>query len=123
MKLGRKNSGGKYKANRKKRFFERMNQERIVALRETKRKNLRVKGGNVKTILLSSNLANVLNPKTKKVQKAKIKNVIETPQNVFLARQNRLLKSAIIETELGRARITNRPSQEGHVNAILIEEK
>jgi small subunit ribosomal protein S8e len=121
MKLGRKNSGGKYHRSRKKKFYEKLNQSRVVALKETKRKKLRTAGGNTKTILLSCDTANVLNPKTKKVQKAKIKNVVETPQNIFLARQNRLLKSAIIETELGKARITNRPTQEGQVNAILIE--
>ena len=121
MNQGRKISGGKYHRLRKKKFFERLIQERHVTLRPTKRKMLRVKGGNTKVILLSSDEANVLNPKTKKTQKVKIKNVIETPQNVFLARQNRLMKSAIIDTSLGKARITNRPSQEGHVNAILVE--
>lgn len=122
MNLGRKSSGGKYHKLRKKKFYEKKNQEREVTLKETKRKKLRVKGGNKKTILLSANIANVLNPETKKTQKAEIKNVMETPQNVFLARQNRLIKGAIILTSLGKARITNRPSQEGHVNAILIKE-
>ena len=55
------------------------------------------------------------------MQKAEIKNVKETPQNRFWARQNRLLKGAIIETSLGKARITNRPTQEGHINGILLE--
>ena|SRR3989344_3674257 len=121
MNQGRKISGGKYHSLRKKKKFERLRQERIVILRETKRKILRVKGGNIKAVLLSSTEVNVYNPKTKKTQKAKIKNVIETPQNIFLARQNRLIKSAIIDTALGKARITNRPSQEGHINAILID--
>jgi len=58
-----------------------------------------------------------------KVKKADIKNVEETPQNRFFARQNRLVKSALIETSLGKARITNRPSQEGHINAVLVEKK
>ncbi len=123
MNQGRKISGGKYHALRKKKKFERLRQDRAVILRETKRKILRVKGGNIKAILLSSDEANVYNSKTKKTVKIKIKNVAETPQNVFLARQNRLMKSAIIETPLGKARITNRPSQEGHVNATLIDEK
>lgn len=105
----------------KKKKFQRKRQERPVILKETKRKTLRVKSGMIKTILLSADIANVYNPKTKKMEKAKIKNVLETPQNIFLARQNRLLKSAVIETSLGKARITNRPSQEGHINAILIE--
>lgn len=121
MNLGRKITGGKYHKLRKKKFYERENQEREVLLKETKRKQLRVKGGNKKSILLSANVANVLDPSTKKTKKAEIKNVTETPQNVFLARQNRLMKGAIILTSLGKARITNRPSQEGHVNAILIE--
>ncbi len=119
MKLGRKNSGGKYKHSRKKRLYDKKSQEKLVTLRETKRKNIRVVGGNIKTILLNADIANV---KTKDgIKKVKIKNVLETPQNVFLARQNRLMKSAVIETEIGKARITNRPSQEGQVNAVLIE--
>ncbi|MFH1425333.1 MAG: 30S ribosomal protein S8e [archaeon] len=122
MNKGRKITGGKYHANRKKKFYEKQNQERPVTLRETKRKQLRTQGGNKKTILLNANEANVLDPKTKTTKKVKIKNVLETPQNFFLARQNRLIKSAIIETEIGKAKITNRPSQEGHINAVLTGE-
>lgn len=121
MDLGRKVTGGKYHARRKKRLFERQGQERHVVLGETKRKQLHVKGGARKTVLLKANVANVL--VGDKVKQAEIKNVEETPQNKFFARQNRLVKSAIIETSLGKARITNRPSQEGHVNAVLLEDK
>ena len=119
MNHGRKISGGKYHKHRKKKFHTKLNQERIVILGKAKAKSLRIRGDNSKRILLSSNVVNIIvNGKSKK---AEIKNVIETPQNRFLARQNRLLKSAVIETSLGKARITNRPSQEGHVNAVLIE--
>jgi small subunit ribosomal protein S8e len=121
MNLGRKVTGGKYHSRRKKKFYERKRQEREVTLKEQKKKQLRTRGGSKKTVLLNSDTANLLNPKTKKAKNVKIKNVVETPQNVFLARQNRLIKSAIIETQLGKAKITNRPSQEGHVNAVLIE--
>ncbi len=121
MGLGIKITGGKYHARRKKRLHERQSQERHVILGETKRKQMRVRGGNTKVILLKSNMVNVL--VEGKIKKVEIKNVEETPQNKFFARQNRLVKSAIIETSLGKARITNRPSQEGHVNAVLIEEK
>ncbi len=120
MAYGRKISGGKYHKQRKKRLYELKAPERSVLLGETKRKTLRVMGGHKKTILLKANIANI-NVKGK-MQKTEIKNVIETPQNRFLARQNRLLKGAIIETSLGKARITNRPSQEGLVNAVLIEQ-
>ena len=120
MNKGRKITGGKYHARRKKRFHERGIQERIVVLGETRKKQLRVRGGNTKMVLLKANSVNVL--VDGKVEKAEIKNVLETPQNRFLARQNRLLKGAIVETSLGKARITNRPSQEGHINAILVKE-
>lgn len=121
MKTGIKITGGKYHARRKKRLHERAGQERIVVLGDEKRKQMKVRGGHMKIILLKSNTANVLIDG--KVKKAEIKNVEETPQNKFFARQNRLVKSALIETSLGKARITNRPSQEGHINAVLVGHK
>lgn len=120
MNKGRKITGGKYHKKRKKRFHERTSQERIATIGEAKKKQLRARGGHKKTTILKTNIANVITDK--KSQKAEIKNVLETPQNSFLARQNRLSKGAIIETSIGKARITNRPSQEGQVNAILLKE-
>jgi len=122
MGYGRKITGGKYHKFRKKKKHSLPGIRRKVKLRETKKKILRVKGGNKKTTLLAADYANVVNPETKKTQKVKIKNVLETPANRFLARQNVLIKSAVIETELGKAKITNRPSQEGSIQAILIKE-
>lgn len=121
MRLGRKISGGRYKKQRKKKLYEKSSQPRIVKLGATKRKKIRVKGGNIKTIFFSTDEANVINKKTKKAKKVKIKNVLETPSNKFLARQNILIKGAIIETEAGKAKITNRPGQEGTVQAELID--
>jgi len=121
MNKGRKITGGKYHANRKKKLYERTGQETITMLGELKRKTLRVRGGHKKRILLKTDIANVVI--SGKTQKAEIKNVLETPQNKFLARQNRLMKGIIIETSLGKAKITNRPSREGSVNAVLLEEK
>jgi small subunit ribosomal protein S8e len=121
MDYGRKLTGGKYHKFRKKRLHQIGSQERHSTLGETKRKILRVRGGSRKTIVLKTNIANVTaNGKT---QIAKIINVEETPQNRFLARQNRLVKGAILETSIGKARITNRPSQEGQVNAVLVHSK
>ena len=120
--LGRKISGGKYKKLRKKKKYSLQGITRKVKLKETKKKIIRGLGGNKRTVLLSADYANVIDPKTKKAKKVKIKNVLETPSNRFLARQNILVKSAIIETEIGKAKITNRPSQEGIVQAILLKE-
>ncbi|MEN9626273.1 MAG: hypothetical protein RL557_601 [archaeon] len=121
MGYGKKITGGKYHKFNKKKKYAQPGIERKVKLGKEKKKTIRGLGANRKTVLLSAEYANVLNPQTKKSQKVKIKNVVETPSNRFLARQNILVKSAIIDTELGKAKITNRPSQEGQVHAILIK--
>lgn len=123
MRKGRSISGSRYKKQRKKKFYEKSNQPRIVKLGPVKKKKIRIRGGKTKIVLLSTNEVNIIDQKTKKTQKTKIKNVLETPSNKFLARQNILLKGAIIETEAGNAKITNRPSQEGSVQAIAVEKE
>ena len=123
MKTGRKISGGRYHKARKKRKHEIDRQARIVVLGKERKKRIRIMSGKIKTCLLSTDIANILNKKTGKCEKLKIKNVLETPANKFLARQNVLMKSSIIETDKGKARITNRPSQEGCIQAVLLEEK
>ncbi len=121
MVQGRKISGGKYKFFRKKKKYEIRGIERKVKLGKTKNKFIRELGGNKKSVLLSCDSVNVFDPQTKSSKKTKIKNVLQTPSNRFLARQNILVKSAVIETDIGKARITNRPSQEGMVQAILLK--
>jgi len=123
MKTGKKASGGRYHKSRKKKKYELVGQARIVKLGKEKRRKLRILGGKLKTVLLTTDIANIIDKKTKKAKKVKIKNVLETPSNKFLARQNILIKGAIIETEIGKAKITNKPSQEGSVQAILIKEE
>ena len=117
---GKKVSGGKYIRMRKKKAYEKPGQKRIVKLGNEKRKSQKTRGGNIKTVLFASKTINVRN-KQGKIQKTEIKKVIETPSNRFLARQNILTKGTIIETELGKVKITNRPSQEGSVNGVLID--
>ena len=118
MKHGRKISGGKYRKSRKKKLYELPGQRREVKLGEEKRKTQIVLGRNKKTFLLKAKLVNVRIEN--KIQKLEIKNVLETPSNRFLARQNLLSKGTIVQTDKGKVRITNRPSQEGMVNGILI---
>jgi len=120
MKKGKKISGGKYIKSRKKKLYELAGQKRIVKIGETKRKTKRTRGGNKKTFLLKAKFVNI-KTKDKKLKKAEIKNVLETPSNRFLARQNILTKGTIIETELGKVKITNRPTQEGIINGILVD--
>jgi small subunit ribosomal protein S8e len=119
MKTGKKVSGGRYKKPKKRKLTGRQKQTRIVKIGDKKTKLIKTRGGSKKLTSLSNNIVNIkIKDKTKNT---KIKNVIETPSNTFLARQNILIKGAIIETELGKAKITNRPSQEGNIQAILID--
>lgn len=119
-KKGKKISGGKYVKQRKKKKNERAGQKKVVKLSDSeKRKTLRVRGGILKTFFLRAKFVNVQTKgKTKKVE---IKNVVSTPSNRFLARQNVITKGTIVDTELGNVRITSRPTQEGAVNGVLVE--
>ncbi|MCK4647672.1 30S ribosomal protein S8e [Candidatus Pacearchaeota archaeon] len=117
MKQGKKISGGRYTKNRKKKSYEIAGQRRIVKIGEEKRKIQKKRGGKKKSVLLKAKFVNIQG----KNKKTEIKNVLETPSNRFLARQNILTKGTIIQTEFGKVKITNRPTQEGIVNGILIE--
>ena len=119
MRAGRKDSGGRYKKPKKRKLTGRAGQARIVKLGELKTKLLRGRGGSQKLVSFENDTINL---KVKgKARVAKIKNVLETPSNTFLARQNILTKGSIVETDQGKAKITNRPSQEGNVQGILVE--
>jgi small subunit ribosomal protein S8e len=115
----RKPSGGRKRSYRKKKKFEIKRFLKQVRLGEQKVKVLRVRGGNRKAVLLRANFANVAVGNS--IKRVKILNVVETPSNRFFAKSNIITKGTIIETELGRAKVTNRPGQEGMINAVLIE--
>ncbi len=117
---GKKISGGKYIKRRKKKSYEVAGQKRVIKLGDDKRKTKKTMGGNKKIFLLKTKIINV-KTKEKKLQKTEIKNVLETPSNRFLARQNIITKGTIVETALGKVKITNRPTQESVVNGILVK--
>ena len=116
----RKVSGGLYKRFRKKRLTDLARDSTFTKIANLKKKTLRIQGGHQKTIILSSNEAFIYDPKSKAHKKSKIKMVVENKANKDFVRMNILTKGAIIETELGKAKITNRPGQTGSINAVLI---
>jgi len=118
MNHGRKISGGKYLKSRKKKLYEMPGQKKTVKLGDDKRKTQRVRGGIVKAFFLKAKMINVqISGKSKKIE---MKNVLETPSNRFLARQNVITKGTIVDTELGKVKITSRPTQEGTLNGVLL---
>jgi len=119
MDRGKKISGGKYIKRRKKKLREIAGQRKIIKLGIDRRKVKKTRGGTKKTFLFGAKFVNVQGKGKQK--KLEIKNVIETPSNRFLARQNIITKGTILLTDLGNVKVTNRPTQQGIVNGILIE--
>ncbi|MEM1996276.1 MAG: 30S ribosomal protein S8e, partial [Thermoplasmatales archaeon] len=71
--------------------------------------------------LLSGNEANVTIPSKGTTKRVKILNVAENIAETHFAQRNIITKGAVIVTELGRAKVTSRPGQNGMINAVLIE--
>jgi small subunit ribosomal protein S8e len=121
MNKGKKISGGRYIQNRKKKKYEIAGQKNAVKMGEERRKKKKMRGGKEKVFLIRAKYVNVISKNKKKTEKIEIKNVLETPSNRFLARQNIITKGTVIETNFGKVKVTNRPSQDGVVNGIFIE--
>jgi small subunit ribosomal protein S8e len=119
-KAKKKYTGGKLVRSRSKRRYELGREPTLTKIGENSRKVIRGFGGNTKVALMIAADANVYNPKDKTTKKAKIVTVKENPANQHYVQRNIMNKGTVIMTELGEARITSRPGQEGIVNAILL---
>ena len=118
----RKETGGRYRAARKKRKYELGRDPLLATIGDEELKKIRVRGGNYKIRVIATKYANVTNPKTGETKKVEIKDVLENSANPHYVRRDIITKGAIILTEIGKAKITSRPGQNGCINAILIEE-
>ncbi len=116
----RKVSGGIYHSFRKKRKSDMGREPTLTKIGKGKLKKVRIVGKNFKSRLLTSDVANIFDPKTKTFSKAKIKTVVENPANRQYARRNIITKGTVIDTEKGKAKVTSRPGQDGVINAVLI---
>ncbi|MEM2868986.1 MAG: 30S ribosomal protein S8e [Thermoplasmata archaeon] len=117
----RKPTGGMYHPFRKKRKTEIGREVQLATIGATKTKKVRVRSAHYKIRVLQGDTVNLLDPKTKNVQRVKILTVLENPANPHYVQRNIITKGAILKTELGRARVTSRPGQHGVLNAVLIE--
>ena len=109
------------KKKRGKKLFELGSYPTLTAIGKRKLARSRIKGGSIKLRLRSAEIANIYDSKNKKYLKANIIRVVENPANKHYVRKNVLTKGTVIETDKGRARITNQPGQEGSVNALLVQ--
>ncbi|UCE75474.1 MAG: 30S ribosomal protein S8e [Methanomassiliicoccales archaeon] len=119
-KSQRKPSGGRLRHARKKRKFEIGAEAQTTTIGKERKKFARTRARNQKVRVLSAQKANVVIPKKKQVKSTKIISVLENPSNPHYVQRNIITKGAIIQTEIGRARVTSRPGQDGIINAILI---
>lgn len=117
----RKPTGGRLTLSRKKRRFEIGKEPVFTFVGSEKRQVSRVRGANVKVRLLKAQFANVVDPATNKTQKVKIIKVNESLSNPNYVQRNIVTKGAVIQTELGPAKVTSRPGQDGSINAILVK--
>lgn len=116
----RKATGGRYIAYRKKKQYELGREPSFTKLGKKRIQVIRVMGASRKLRLLSADTANLFDPKTKAFKQVKIKTITDNPANRHFIRRNIMTKGSVIDTELGKARITSRPGQDGIVNAVLI---
>ncbi len=86
-------------------------------------KVVRTKGGGLKVKLKKATTANVIIPSQKITKKVAIIKVVKNPASRDYTRRGIITRGAIIETEIGLARVVSRPGQDGVVNAVLIEEE
>lgn len=129
LKSKRKNTGGVRHSlkSEKKRLSKKGSQFSETTVQPGLEKNIKVekkvRGGASKQSLKKAVFANVLDKKAGKQSLLEIIRVVENQASRDFARRNIVTKGAVIEvkkdSELVKARVTNRPGQEGAINAVI----
>lgn len=117
--LKRKITGGRRKASRSRRAYERDRYPVETTIGEDEVVTRRVRGGGIKVAAKRVQYANVVD-ESNKVVRVKILGLIKNPASKDYERRQVITKGAVIKTELGLARVTSRPGQNGVVNAVLV---
>jgi len=120
-KSRRKPSGARYKSKIiKKRQHAIGRIPAMTRIGKSKVQKIRTRSDGLKLRALLLEKVNLYDPKTKKYVLESIKTVIESPADKNFVRRNIITKGTIINTAKGNARVTNRPGQDGIINAVLI---
>ena len=120
-KSRRKASGARYKSKiikKRQHLIGRI--PAMTKIGKTKKQNIRTRSNGQKLRLLNAEKVNLYDPKSKTYSIEAIKTVVESPADKNFVRRNIIMKGTIIATGKGNARVTNRPGQDGIINAILI---
>ncbi|MBN1792388.1 30S ribosomal protein S8e [Candidatus Woesearchaeota archaeon] len=117
----RKPTGGRYTDAKTKRLHQKGSHATHTKIGKQHVKTVPTKGGGSKTRLYAAEKVNIYDPKTKKFEVAQIQTAAENPADRHFVRHNIITKGAIVNTSKGKARVTNRPGQEGVINGVLVE--
>ena len=115
-------TGRRIRYGRGKRKFEIGREAHLTTIGQPKLKQVRTRGQTRKTRALTTNIACVVDPKTRKTTKTEIISVVENQANIHYVRRNIMNKGAIIDTKLGKAKVTSRPGQSGNISAVLLSQ-
>ncbi len=116
----RKLTGGRRKALRGRRAHEKDGYAAETILGATEVYHRRTRGGDLKTSLAAAEFVNVRDNMSGTTKKVKISRVLRNPANRDYERRGVITRGALIDTELGNARVTSRPAQDGVINAVLL---
>jgi len=127
-KARRKPTGGIRTAKRRKdkRLTEKGENPILTEVaEEERRKRVDCRGSTAKVKQRKAKFATVMNPATKKTEKAEIVAVEENKANRLFVRRNIITKGATIRIKLAgkeeTAKVTSRPGQQGQVQAVLLK--
>ena len=120
-KSRRKPTGGRYKRVKGKKKHTLGSLPTNTNIGSEKKSKVRTMGGNQKVRVRVAEKVNIFDKKTKKYVVAKIISVENNPANQHFTRRNIITKGALIKTDKGMAIVSNRPGQEGAINAVLKE--
>lgn len=119
-KSKRSKTGRRIRYHRGKRKFEIGREQNLTTIGSNSFKKVRTRSDNQKIRAKTINEAYVVDPKTNKITKTEIVSVSENKANIHYVRRNIVNKGAIIETKIGKAKVTSRPGQTGTVSAVLV---
>ena len=113
-------TGSRLRRFRSKRKFEMGRTPTETLMGEAKRQTIDSRGKAKKTPALRIQFVNVTDPAKGTTFRAEIQDVESNPANMDYQRRKVITRGSIIKTTKGRAKVTNRPGQDGILNAILI---
>jgi small subunit ribosomal protein S8e len=118
----RKSTGGRSRAHRGRRAFEKDGYAIEPLVGETATRPVYRRGGHAVTGVVFAEFANVSDSSGKAV-KSKILRVKHSPAKRDYERRGVITRGAVLDTEAGEAIVTSRPTADGVVNAVLASKK